>query len=198
MLPISRGAISFLLMISITLDHNINLHELKHFKATMMMERSDSSFVYNCNDVKLPKIARTEPAVIDELQSRDDHEADYDDDCEHDDVSECERDDATYNSTGGCDKPVTMNHDLIRQRAYGILLSTSNSMNINRFTSSFEEEGLFGLSIGIAQALASRMIQVVTGLPDVKHYFGDANQIVVLQFADTISGVILQALGLER
>lgn len=93
----------------------------------------------------------------------------------------------------------TMDHELIRAKAYTILLSTSNSVKINSFTTSFEEEGLFGLSFGILQDFTSKAIHAITGLSQLKHEDGESssNHVIVFQFA-ILANLMLRALGLHQ
>ena len=93
----------------------------------------------------------------------------------------------------------TMDHELIRAKAYTILLSTSNSVKINSLTTSFEEEGLFGLSFGILQDFTSKAIRAITGISRLKHHeSGDASShVIVFQFA-IMANLMLRTLGIHQ
>lgn len=142
-----------------------------------------------------------EPA--DEVEDRDD-QVDYDDtnDSEHD-HSVCSR--VTIPCSINADKSQlsTIDHEQIRNKAYTVLLSTSsNSVNINRFTTSFEEEGLLGMSFGIVRVLASeaiKAIEMVTRISnDNIHGNCSSNQILAVQFAGSLAALILRALGISK
>lgn len=88
-------------------------------------------------------------------------------------------------------------HNEVKAHAYILLLSNRSSMNINRFTLSFEEEGLYGLSLGLVQTVADIAVQTLTGLSSPKQDDKE-NQIVALAFAHGIADAIFQALGIGQ
>lgn len=131
-----------------------------------------------------------------EPESRD--EFDQFDDSEHD----TDRSVTSYASTlifNTC--PQTTNRE-IRTKAYSLLLASPKSVNINRFTSSFEEEGLYGVSIGIFQAVASTAMQFVNELgkhPGLRNARDEkAENQIVLQFTDTVVDLVLRVFGVVQ
>lgn len=138
-----------------------------------------------------------------EVEDRDD-QVDYDDtnDSEHD-HSVCSRVTIPCSINPDKSQPSTIDHEQIRNKAYTVLLSTSsNSVNINRFTTSFEEEGLLGTSFGIVRVLVSeaiKAIEMVSRIPnDNIHGNCSSNQILAVQFAGSLAALILRALGISK
>ena len=141
-------------------------------------------------------------AESDEAEDRND-QADCDTNDEHD-HSVCSRVSIPCSISADKSQPSTMDHEQIRNKAYTVLLSTSsNSVNINRFTTSFEEEGLIGMTFGMVQILASeamKAIEMVSRTPNDNNIHRNCfpNQIIVLQFAGSLAAFILQALGISK
>lgn len=129
----------------------------------------------------------------------------YDDDSENDtdeSVTSCASSTLVF-KCAQTRKSEIMDHELIRTKAYSLLLASPKSVNINRFTSSFEEEGLFGVSVGIFQAVASAAVQFVNelgkrpGLSNIRDN-EEAENRIDLQFTNSVVDLVLRVFGVVR
>lgn len=124
--------------------------------------------------------------------------------CETDYESEIESregDNYSYSEIGSRRETPTMtiDHERIRSKAYSLLLASPRSVKVNQFTRSFEEEGLFGVSAGILQALSSTAVQFVRELANPmslgNSHDRDDKNLIALQFTNTLAGLALRVFG---